>query len=221
MCPAYWGAATLSRPSEARQTYATNPYFVLSTRENAMTVRLTLICHASTNAVREVAFPADEPIDPQGQAKAAQLAGALRRVDATWTSPALRARQTAAALRLEAMVDPALKDVDLGRWVGRSFADIQEAEPEEIAAWTGRSDAAPHGGESVLALLERISGWLEAIKGQDGRIVAVTHPAVIRAAVVLAIDAKPISFWRIDIAPLCRVSIQGNISNWTLRSIIP
>jgi broad specificity phosphatase PhoE len=186
-----------------------------------MSVRLTLICHASTSAVREIAFPADEPIDSQGQAKALALAGTLRRIDAAWTSPALRARQTAAALRLEALVNPALKDVDLGRWVGRSFADVQETEPEEIALWTSRSDAAPHGGESVIALLERISGWLDALKRQDGRIVAVTHAAVIRAAVVLAIDAKPMSFWRIDIAPLCRVIIQGNSSNWTLRSIIP
>ena len=188
---------------------------------NAMSARLTLICHASTSAVRQVAFPADEPIDRQGQSKAATLAEVLRRIDAAWTSPALRARQTAAALQLEATINPALKDVDLGRWAGRSFADVQETEPEEMAAWTSRSDAAPHGGESVIALLERISGWLDALKQEDGRIVAVTHPAVIRAAIVLGIDAKPISFWRIDIAPLCRVSIQGNASHWTLRSITP
>ena len=66
-----------------------------------MNVRLILISHASTSAVREVAFPADEPIDPQGQAKASALAGELRRVDAAWTSPALRATQTATALGLE------------------------------------------------------------------------------------------------------------------------
>jgi broad specificity phosphatase PhoE len=186
-----------------------------------MSVRLTLVCHASTDAVRDVAFPADEPIDPQGQAKASALAGELRRVDAAWTSPALRARQTAAALQLAARVNPALMDVDLGRWVGRSFADVQQAEPEGIAAWIGQGDAAPHGGESVVALLARIAAWLDALQREDGRIVAVTHPAVIRAAIVLAIDANPMSFWRIDIAPLCRVSLQGNADHWTLRSITP
>jgi broad specificity phosphatase PhoE len=185
-----------------------------------MGVRLTLICHASTSAVREVAFPADEPLDPQGHAKASALAGVLRRVDAAWTSPALRATQTATTLQLEAKVNPALRDIDLGYWAGRSFADVQESDPDGIAAWTSQSDAAPHGGESVIALLERISGWLDALKRQDGRIVAVTHAAVIRAAVVLAIDAKPMSFWRIDIAPLCRASLRGNTSHWTLRSII-
>jgi broad specificity phosphatase PhoE len=187
-----------------------------------MSVRLTLICHASTSAVREVAFPADEPLDVQGQAKASALGRELRRVDAAWTSPALRARQAAAALQLEAMVDPVLRDVDLGRWTGRSFAEIQEIEPDGIVAWTSQSDASPHGGESVIVLLERIAGWLDALKREDGkRVAAVTHPAVIRAAVVHAIDAKPMSFWRIDIAPLCRVSLQGNPRSWTLRSIRP
>jgi broad specificity phosphatase PhoE len=186
-----------------------------------MSVRLTLICHASTSAVREAAFPADEPIDAKGLAKASALARELRRVDAAWTSPALRARQTAAALQLEATVDPALKDIDLGRWTGRSFAEVHEIEPDGIVTWTSQSDAAPHGGESVVLLLERIAGWLDALKRHDERIVAVTHPAVIRAAVVYAIDAKPMSFWRIDIAPLCRVSLRGNSSSWTLRSIRP
>jgi broad specificity phosphatase PhoE len=186
-----------------------------------MSVILTLICHASTDAVREAAFPADEPIDPQGQAKASALAGKLRRVDAAWTSPALRATQTATALQLEAKVDPALRDIDLGCWAGRSFADVQKSDPDGIAAWISQSDAAPHGGESVTALLERITCWLDVLKRQDGRIVAITHSAIIRAAIVLAIDAKPMSFWRIDIAPLCRVSLRGNPSHWTLRSITP
>lgn len=186
-----------------------------------MSVRLTLICHGSTGAVREAAFPADEPLDPQGQARAAQLATAIRGVDAAWTSPALRAVQTAAALQLAAAVEPALRDIDLGRWAGHGFSDIQGSEPDAIAAWVSRSDAAPHGGESVEVLLRRVSGWLGELRGNDRRVVAVTHAAVIRAAIVLGIDAKPMSFWRIDIAPLCFVRLQGSGNRWTLRSIVP
>jgi broad specificity phosphatase PhoE len=163
----------------------------------------------------------DEPLDRQGHAQAAALAGALRGVDATLTSPTLRARQTAAALLLDAIIDPALRDIDLGRWAGRSFADVEGAEPEALAAWTSRPDAAPHGGESVVDLADRVAPWLSARGGQTGRIVAVTHPAVIRAAIVVAIDAGPATFWRIDIAPLCRVSLSGNGDGWTLRAIVP
>ena len=95
-----------------------------------MSARLILICHASTAAVRTASFPVDEPLEPQGQAKASALAGAhppeLRRVDAAWTSPALRARQTAAALHLTATVDHMLGDIDLGRWAGRSLAEFRQ-----------------------------------------------------------------------------------------------
>jgi broad specificity phosphatase PhoE len=182
-------------------------------------VRLTLLCHASTAAVRAAAFPLDEPIDPQGRAKAVALAADLGRIDAAWTSPALRARQTAEALGLDAAVEPALRDIDLGRWAGRSFDDVQASEPEAVDAWTSQVDAVPHGGESVIDLLRRVEPWLDGMRQGTARVVAVTHPAVIRAAVTLAIEAGPGSFWRIDVAPLCRVSLWGNQSRWTLRSI--
>jgi broad specificity phosphatase PhoE len=56
-------------------------------------------------------------------------------------------------------------------------------------------------------------------RGADSHVVAVTHPAVIRAAIILALDAKPLSFWRIDIPPLYRVRLRGNSGRWTLLSI--
>jgi broad specificity phosphatase PhoE len=184
-----------------------------------MSVILTLICHASTRAVRDAAFPMDEPLDPQGLAKATELAAEIRRVDTAWTSPALRTRQTATALGLKAGIDPALRDIDYGTWSGRSLADIETATPEAIAAWAADCSAAPHGGESIIDLLQRIVPWFETVGRADGRVVAVTHAAVIRAAIVIALDAKPISFWRIDVAPLCRVRLRGNSGRWTLLSI--
>jgi broad specificity phosphatase PhoE len=184
-----------------------------------MSVLLTFICHAATRAVRDAAFPTDEPLDPRGLAKATALGADIRRVDAAWTSPALRARQTAAALGLKAIVDPALNDLDYGTWSGRSLADIEAATPEAIAVWTTDCSAAPHGGESIVDLLERVARWLETIGLADGRIVAVTHSTVIRSAIILALDAKPVSFWRIDVAPLYRVRFRGYSGRWTLLSI--
>jgi broad specificity phosphatase PhoE len=181
--------------------------------------RLTLICHASTCAVRAAAFPMDEPLDLQGHAKATALAADIRRVGAAWTSPALRARQTAAALELNATIDLTLRDIDFGNWSGRSLADIEAAAPDAVAAWTTDCSAAPRGGESIIDLFHRVAPWFETVGRADGRVVAVTHPAVIRAAIILALDAKPDSFWRIDVAPLCRVRLRGNSGRWTLLSI--
>jgi broad specificity phosphatase PhoE len=184
-----------------------------------MSVRLTLICHAATAATREAAFPADEPLDAQGQAAAAARAPGLRRVDAAWTSPAPRARQTATALGLAATVDDRLRDMDMGRWAGRLLADVERAEPSAMALWTGDAAAAPHGGESVVDVIARVGGWLDAMGHATGKVVAVTHPAIVRACVVVALGARPGAFWRIDIAPLGGAEFQGRAGAWTLRSL--
>jgi broad specificity phosphatase PhoE len=85
--------------------------------------------------------------------------------------------------------------------------------------WLSDTAASPHGGESVEGLLARVTNWLNVAGQQQGRKVAVTHPAVIRAAIVVAIEANPLSFWRIDIAPLSVVELSSNGRRWTLRSI--
>jgi broad specificity phosphatase PhoE len=180
-----------------------------------------MVCHAATSAVRAAHFPLDEALDSRAHTMACEMAPQLGRVDVAWTSPALRARQTAAALQLDADVDPLLRDMELGRWAGHSLEEIAAAEPEAVRAWTSEPDAAPHGGESVMDLLSRIQPWLDATAGDDRRAVAVTHASVIRAAIILAIDAKPVSFWHIDVAPLCRVELRMNAGHWRLRSIEP
>jgi broad specificity phosphatase PhoE len=184
-----------------------------------MSVILTLICHASTLAVRNAAFPMDEPLDPQGHAKASALAADMRRVDAAWTSPALRARQTADALGLDATIEPALRDIEFGTWSGRSLAEVEATDPAAVAVWTTDCMAAPHGGESIIDLLHRTAPWFDTVGKAEGRIAAVTHAAVMRAAIILALDANPVSFWRIDIPPLCRVRLRGNAGRWTLLSV--
>jgi broad specificity phosphatase PhoE len=183
-----------------------------------MTPRLTLLCHAPTAAVRRAAFPADEPLDERGAAQAAAVAGSLGGFDSVWTSPALRARQTAAALRLSAREDVALRDCDFGRWAGRRLADLQAQEPEAVATWIDDPVAAPHGGESILDVLRRVGAWLEARREERGRSIAVTHPAVIRAAVMHVLGTPPSAFWRIDVEPLSVTDLRRNGDRWTLRS---
>jgi broad specificity phosphatase PhoE len=191
----------------------------MSNGKPGMSIRLTLICHGVTRATRDAAFPLDEPLDALGAANVSKAAASVRRVDTAWTSPALRAMQTATALNLAATIAVELRDIDLGRWAGRSMADVAAAEPDEFAAWVGDAGAAPHGGESVRDLLQRGEAWLNALDRDAGRVVAVTHSSVIRAAVIAVLGARPDAFWRIDAAPLCRVSLQGNRGAWTLRSV--
>ena len=181
-------------------------------------MRLSLISHAATAATRAAAFPLDEPIEAEEAAKAASAAAKLRPAERVWTSPAPRARQTAAALGFDATAEPRLRDCDFGRWAGQRLSALQAAEPHAVAAWLGDPAAAPHGGESVLDLLRRVASWLDERAAERGHGIAITHPAVIRAAVVHAMGAPPTSFWRIDVEPLSLTDLRRGPQHWTLRA---
>ena len=202
-----------------------------------MNARLTLVAHASTAATTRAVFAGDEGLEPRGVAAAA-AATRLRRVTRTVCSPARAAVETAAALGLAATVDAGLADWDLGEWRGRALDEVAG-----VAEWVADPDAAPHGGESLTALLARVRDWLDAVDltaapdgsagareragavggagsaGGDavGHAVAVTHAAVVRAAVVVTLGAPAAGFWRIDVAPLTATVLRGGPGRWTVR----
>lgn len=174
--------------------------------------RLTLVSHGMTEALRAARFPLDEPLEARALDRA--RAGGLRAPDRALTDGSARCGQTAAALGLQATVEDRLADLDTGRWRGLG---LDEVDPADLATWTTDPSSAPHGGESVLALLERTRGWLQDLP--DGRTTAVTHPAVVRAVLVTALAADPASFWRIDVPPLSTTSLHGRDGRWTLRHV--
>ena len=133
----------------------------------------------------------------------------------------MRARQTAEALGLAATIEPALRGCDHGRWAGISLAEAQAADGEAaMLGWLSDPEAAPHGGESFADVLERVGTWLDGRARDDGHAVAVSHPEVVRAAVLTAAGAPAASFARIDAGPLTRVVLSFN-RGWRLRAIIP
>ena len=186
-----------------------------------MTPRITLICHATTRALRAATFGGDDALDESGRNQAQRLAGSLGQVDHCWSSPALRARETAAALGLATVVDERLRDCDFGRWTGLRFQQVLLREPRKLVSWIRKPESAPHGGETIPNVLQRVSAWMVERGRDPGHTVAVTHSAVIRAAIVHVIQAQPASFWRIDILPLSRTELRTNGRRWVLRSIGP
>jgi broad specificity phosphatase PhoE len=180
--------------------------------------RLLLVRHASTDAVRRAAFPADEPLDAAGLAAARALTGRLGRGDAL-CSPALRARDTAAAAGLDARVEPALRECDFGAWAGRTLAEVHVEDGDGAATWMTDPAACPHGGESLAALLARVAGWLDEQAARDGRTIAVTHGGVVKAAVVHALAAPVEAFWRVDVTPLALTELHARDGRWTVARV--
>jgi broad specificity phosphatase PhoE len=186
-----------------------------------MTPRITLICHATTPALRAATFGGDDSLDEAGKAKAQRLAGALGRVDHCWVSPAARARETATALGLTGVVDERLRDCDYGRWAGLRFKQVLLREPRKLVSWIRKPETAPHGGETIAQVLQRVAAWMAEQGREQGRTVAVTHSAVIRAAIVHVIQAQLPSFWRVDVLPLSQTDLRTNGRRWVLRSMGP
>src|SRR3954451_3753459 len=127
-----------------------------------MTAHLLLLCHASTAATRTASFPAEESVDAPGRQQMASLLGRLAYSDRCLTSPARSARETSDGLGLAAVVEPALADCDFGRWRGLSLAQVRECAPRDLATWMQDPASAPHGGESIIALMTRVRAWLHA-----------------------------------------------------------
>jgi broad specificity phosphatase PhoE len=177
-------------------------------------VRLTLVSHAMTDAMAAGRFPTDEPLNSVGH-RQADASIELGESDVALTGPEKRTRQTAELLGLQATIDLRLADLDCGRWRGDVLGGVL---PADLAVWLTDPTRAPHGGESVVDLIDRVRGWLGSLSTTRCRLVAVTHPSVIRAAILVALDAPPKSFWRIDIAPVSRTVLHLRGHAWTLRS---
>lgn len=182
-----------------------------------MMTRLTWICHGATAANRQARFPLDEPLEENAASEAKTLAMHLPRADRVFSSPALRARETAQTLNVSFEPAPLLADCDYGRWAGLSIVALQQSEPDALVAWMTRPEEAPHGGETIAALHERVALWMKDLPRLGGHTIAVTHATVIRAAIVKALQTPISSFWHIDIEPLATVCMTSNGSRWSLR----
>ncbi|MEV4868226.1 histidine phosphatase family protein [Streptomyces syringium] len=182
-----------------------------------MTVRVTLLSPAMGAALREARFDDGAPLDDAGVRQARAAAGGLPRISAALCAPSPRCRGTATALGLSPASVPELRDLEVGGWRGRGLAELSAAEPEAVAAWLADPGAAPHGGESLLDLVARVGSWLDGRTDDDGRLLAVVEPAVVRAAVVHALELPPRLFWRLDVPPLTLTELTGRAGRWNLR----
>ncbi|MFJ4652069.1 histidine phosphatase family protein [Nocardia sp. NPDC088792] len=177
--------------------------------------RLTLVTHAFTDAVQAARFPADEPLNPLGLRSVETSGGLSGEAAGVCYAPEARTAQTADALGLSGTAEEALRDLDCGSWAGRSMDAIA---PDQLMAWLTDPGFRGHGGEAITDLIERVSLWLNGVAGQGDRVIAITHPAIVRAAILCTLQAPAESFWRIDIPPLTATTLHHRQPAWTLRS---
>jgi ribonuclease H / adenosylcobalamin/alpha-ribazole phosphatase len=169
------------------------------------TTRLFIARHGETLANREFRFigSRDDLLSELGQLQAAQLAEALAAfpIAAVYSSPMLRTYYTALPIAerhgLDVQRIDALRECSFGAWEGMSRAEILARSPEDAQyfyEWERDATLAPPGGESMIALQQRVCSGVEqlALAHPDQSIVLVSHVGPIKALMCTALGV-PIS----------------------------
>jgi len=187
-----------------------------SQQRSDLPARITWISHAPTQALRRAAFPFDEPVELRELERLQSIGWMAPRTHQVYAGPEQRTRETAKALGLAPILSADLADLDYGSWRGKSLDEVESGDSDALGRWLTDTNAAPHGGESIANLLTRVEGWL-AMQQSSGHTLAVSHPTVIRAAIVLALQAPARSFWSVDIPPASLTDLRWSGSSWRLR----
>lgn len=175
--------------------------------------RLTLICHALTPYQKRGRFPADESVLMDWENAPLSQAARFKKDPRLLCGPEARTRQTATLFATTAVMEPALRDGDFGAWQGQALSDV---DPLQLHTWLTDPSSAPHGGESVDEICERVGRWMHTLQTQPGHVVAVTHPFVIRAALLYVMKFPLSMFYLIDVEPLSSTELRYHHA-WRLR----
>ncbi len=131
----------------------------------------------------------DSPLSDQGRSQAERTADLLHDQDiaAAFSSPLLRAQETASIIArphgLTPTPIPALREVNVGNWEGRSWVDIERDEPQAYRQFV--TDPATHGyagGENLDEVRQRVQPAIEQLMREqtDKLILVVGHNVVNR-----------------------------------------
>lgn len=175
-----------------------------------MTTTFFLIRHA-TYGLMEKTLVGRTPhlsLDAQGVAQAERLAArfAATSLAAVQTSPRERAVETAGPIAVAAGCPvenaPALDEIDVGEWTGRSFTEL--ARDPRWHAWNAtRSRERAPGGESMVEVQARVVAHLERMRSvhPGARVALVSHADVIKAAIMHYLGLSLDRIDRIEIGP--------------------
>jgi 2,3-bisphosphoglycerate-dependent phosphoglycerate mutase len=193
---------------------------------------LLLLRHGESAAhVEGEVFPlvgghGDPPLSPEGREQAEQAAARLiatgERIGAVYVTTLQRTHQTAApllaALGIEAVVEPELREVFLGDWEGGEFRKrIADGDPIALRLYSEqRWDVIP-GAEPQAEFAARVRLGIEGIAAAhpDELVVAVVHGGVIGQVLGQATGAHGFAFSGADNASLSHIVVTPE--RWIVR----
>lgn len=164
-------------------------------------MKLYLIRHGQTdwNVEGRIQGRQDIPLNDTGRAQALLLARGMekRPVTAVYTSPQLRALDTARAVAAvhEAPIHslPQLAEISYGDWEGRTSRDILEKDRELYESWWKHpASVAPPGGETLKQVDSRCGqAWDIIRRRMGGDTAVVAHGGTLAHFIVHLLKGQP------------------------------
>jgi len=176
-----------------------------------MPLRLMLVRHAETMWNRERRYQGrqDPPLSDTGRAQAEAVGQLLakERIEAVWSSPLRRARDTAAAIAmprgLTVRVDDQFGEMHFGQWEGLTSEEVSAKFPEMYRTWLGT----PHlvtlpNGEALSDVRDRALQGLSALRQahDGGTVVLVTHGVTGRILILEALGLGLDRIWSLQVS---------------------
>ena len=192
---------------------------------------ILLVRHGETDNIVQHRYPGtqDVSLTARGRAQAAALVGTLQgtALDAVFTSPSQRARETAGPLvsqcGLNLQIIPEVAEMNFGQLGGMSLEEAARTFPEILKRWLDNPfEVALPEGEPFLDFVGRIRRVRRQLTRDwaSRTIVVVTHGGVIAVWRCLE-EGRPWSdFWRSIPAPgtgIWLIRTEGQVRVETLR----
>ena len=173
-------------------------------------MKIYLVRHGETEWNKEGVFRGrkDIPLNERGREQAA-AAGAFFAdipVDAVYSSPLSRARDTARPIG-EAVGRPVsvldgLNDMCFGPWEGLSLEDVGRAHGKDLETWRIHPQRLRvRGAETLSTVRRRIERDLGRVPAGAGSIVLVTHRVICKVATLTLLGIENSRFWQFTFDP--------------------
>jgi alpha-ribazole phosphatase len=180
--------------------------------------RLWLIRHAPVDGPRDIIHDPDAPADVRDSAAIARVRVQLPSSHTAFCSPARRTRETALALGLSPVLEPAFREQSFGEWTGRRHDDLRrELGPAYDAFWRAPASNRPPGGDSFVDQIARVATGLQSLPAGD--VVLVVHSGTIRAALAVALGITPENALRFVINPLSITRLDRLADAWRVVTV--
>jgi alpha-ribazole phosphatase len=180
-----------------------------------MSARLLIVRHGQTDWNSNGRFQGqiDVPLNPAGVKQAQAVARRLssERPAAIYASDLQRAWRTAEAIhqalpadkRCPLIAEPRLQELCFGEWEGLTYQQIRAAQGQLLQRWENDLEHnAPPGGETLLALADRVQAALRHITQAypDACILLVAHGGPLRMLIASALGLPPQRFWQLHLS---------------------